>query len=57
MWGFRQAYLFNDDDFNYNYGMAKTAAGHYKDAEEHLQVQFGVVRACASLPTERVLRS
>jgi len=33
-----KAYLFNDDDFNYNYGMAKTAAGHYKDAEEHLQM-------------------
>jgi hypothetical protein len=31
-----QAYLFNDDDFNINYGLAKTSTGHYKEAEEHL---------------------
>mmetsp|Transcript_4337 Transcript_4337/g.10363 ORF Transcript_4337/g.10363 Transcript_4337/m.10363 type:complete len:565 (+) Transcript_4337:163-1857(+) len=31
-----KAYLFNDDDFNVNYGLAKTATGHYKEGEEHL---------------------
>ena len=30
------AYLFNDDDFNYNIGIAKCSVGHYKEGEEHL---------------------
>ena len=33
-----KAYLFNDDDFNYNMGLAKCCTGHYKDAEEHLSM-------------------
>ena len=33
-----KAYLFNDDDFNYNMGLAKCSTGHYKDAEEHLSI-------------------
>ena len=33
-----KAYLFNDDEFNYNMGLAKCCTGHYKDAEEHLSI-------------------
>jgi intraflagellar transport protein 56 len=33
-------YFLNDDDFNWNFGIASAAAGEYKDAEEgFLQVQ------------------
>ena len=27
-------YFYNDDDFNWNFGIASAAAGDYKDAEE-----------------------
>jgi intraflagellar transport protein 56 len=27
-------YFLNDDDFNWNFGIASAAAGEYKDAEE-----------------------
>ena len=33
-----KAYLFNDDEFNCNMGLAKCCTGHYKDAEEHLSI-------------------
>mmetsp|Transcript_15366 Transcript_15366/g.36287 ORF Transcript_15366/g.36287 Transcript_15366/m.36287 type:complete len:563 (-) Transcript_15366:128-1816(-) len=29
-------YVYNDDDFNHNYGLAKAVTEHYKDAEDHL---------------------
>jgi intraflagellar transport protein 56 len=29
-----KSYFYNDDIFNYNYGQAKAAKGHYKEAEE-----------------------
>ena len=29
-------YFLNDDDFNWNFGVASAAAGEYKDAEEGL---------------------
>uniref|UniRef100_H2Z4T5 Intraflagellar transport protein 56 n=1 Tax=Ciona savignyi TaxID=51511 RepID=H2Z4T5_CIOSA len=29
-----KGFLYNDDDFNFNYGQAKTACGAYKDAEQ-----------------------
>ena len=33
-------YFINDDDFNWNFGIASAAAGEYKDAEEgFLQIQ------------------
>ena len=32
-----KAYLYNDDDFNYNYGVSLAKTGNYADAEEHLQ--------------------
>lgn len=31
-----QAYLLNDDDFNYNFGIAKCSVGHFQEGEEHL---------------------
>jgi intraflagellar transport protein 56 len=31
-----KAYLYNDDDFNWNYGLALAAVGSYKEAEETL---------------------
>jgi len=33
-----KTYFYNDDDFNWNYGIAKAATGEYKDAEEALLV-------------------
>ena len=33
-----KTYFYNDDDFNFNYAMAKSATGNYKDAEELLLV-------------------
>lgn len=31
-----KAYMYNDDDFNWNYGLAQAAVGNYKEAEETL---------------------
>lgn len=31
-----KAYMYNDDDFNWNYGIAQAAVGNYKEAEETL---------------------
>jgi len=31
-----QAYMYNDDDFNWNYGIAQAAIGNFKEAEETL---------------------
>jgi len=31
-----KTYFYLDDDFNFNYGIAKAACGHYADAEEAL---------------------
>jgi intraflagellar transport protein 56 len=31
-----KSYFYNDDDFNWNYGLAKAASKEYKDAEEAL---------------------
>lgn len=31
-----KAYLYNDDTFNYNYGVSLAKIGKYRDAEEHL---------------------
>jgi intraflagellar transport protein 56 len=31
-----QAYMYNDDDFNYNHGVALASTGNFKAAEEAL---------------------
>lgn len=31
---FKQSYLYNDDDFNHNFAIAKAANKEFKDAEE-----------------------
>ncbi len=39
-----KTYMYNDDDFNWNYGISQAAVGNYKDAEETLllvQVRWG----------------
>jgi len=33
-----KAYLYNDDDFNHNYGISLAATGQYREAEETLQL-------------------
>ena len=33
-----KSYLYNDDDFNYNYGISLAATGQYQEAEETLQL-------------------
>ena len=33
-----KAYLYNDDDFNHNYGISLCATGQYREAEETLQL-------------------
>lgn len=33
-----KTYFYNDDDFNWNYGVAKSAVGKYKEAEETLSM-------------------
>lgn len=33
-----KAYLYNDDDFNHNYGISLCSAGQYREAEETLQL-------------------
>lgn len=52
-----KAYMYNDDDFNYNYGISLGAVGNFKEAEESLllvaneKVHEYVVHSCTCAPS------
>jgi len=43
IYGYKQSYFFNDDNFNFNYAQAKAITGNFQEAEEVGMICLAVV--------------